>query len=678
MYKNNIKKSRTFNKIKIFFDENFCFENNKINEKKIFLDRSFNIEIKNKDKRKDFNTTNDNFEKELSSNDSSFEKKVIENKKIDSNFEIIQTKNDLKIYKYSNIERITNHNLIYQYYYDKFDHNDNKNAKIILFLGKTGDGKTTAINALFNIIKGIQREDKHRFVLIKEHEKEKGQAESQTDGLHIYYIKDYDNKPIIIIDSQGFGDTRGKEYDELIKETFEYAFANIIDHINAIFFIANSTTSRLDILIKYIFSCATSLFSEEITKNLTLLCTHADKYAFIEDPLFIEVINVDENFKHIKQKMDKKYWYPVDSLSIFSDEIDDKICKYSFEQLSNLYLEKIKNSQNKNILTSYEIIKKRNEIKTVIKNIILKSKNIISEKEQILQIEKDINKYQTSITDIEIRINNKNTELYNIYVPNIHDEISSIERQENNSIDNLNNQYTQKKVVQKKYCGGYHTYCTICEKNCHSPCDCFSLFFTRCGIFSFFEQTCGICGHCKSNHCVGSGFKYVEEYERVKVDNYYEIQEEKKYYQRRKDNAYDEYYRKKNEKEKCERELNNLNEEKNELNNLISDYISKKQNVYENISNLNKDITNEIVELIHISKKIKDSAMNEHHIEIENEYINSLIERINQIGIKNDTEIEKLKEFKKYNEIYQKLKDISQEELIKNGPENFLQELNLI
>ena len=79
-----------------------------------------------------------------------------------------------------------------------------------------------------------------------------------------------------------------------------------------------------------------------------------------------------------------------------------------------------------------------------------------------------------------------------------------------------------------------------------------------------------------------------------------------------------------------------------------------------------------------MKKKIKKSAMNEYHIEIENEYLDSLIERINQISIKNDTEIEKLKESKKYNEIYQRLKDISQEELNKNGPENFLKELNLI
>ena len=53
------------------------------------------------------------------------------------------------------------------------------------------------------------------------------------------------------MDSQGFGDTRGKEYDELIKKAFEYAFTNIIKHVNSIFFIAKSTDCRLDILTKY-------------------------------------------------------------------------------------------------------------------------------------------------------------------------------------------------------------------------------------------------------------------------------------------------------------------------------------------------------------------------------------------------------------------------------------------
>ena len=54
--------------------------------------------------------------------------------------------------------------------------------------------------------------------------KKKGQAESQTDGVHLYYLKDYEKKPLIIIDSQGYGDTRGKAYDEMVDEAFRYVF----------------------------------------------------------------------------------------------------------------------------------------------------------------------------------------------------------------------------------------------------------------------------------------------------------------------------------------------------------------------------------------------------------------------------------------------------------------------
>ena len=146
--------------------------------------------------KNDLSNSSDNSEGDLSSDDSSFEKKAMQTarniwrpkgeKKFETtSYELIKIKDWLKIYKYSNVERISNHDLIYQYYFDKFDDNEYKNANIILFIGKTGDGKTTAINAFFNIIKGIKREDKHRFVLIKEPKKEKGQAESQTDGLHL-------------------------------------------------------------------------------------------------------------------------------------------------------------------------------------------------------------------------------------------------------------------------------------------------------------------------------------------------------------------------------------------------------------------------------------------------------------------------------------------------------------
>lgn len=94
-------------------------------------------------------------------------------KTIDLSYEVLEKEDDLTLYKYSNKERISKQKLVYQYYYDEFNINDYDNAYVVLFCGKTGDGKSTAINAFFNIIKGIKLKDNYRFILITEPKKEK-------------------------------------------------------------------------------------------------------------------------------------------------------------------------------------------------------------------------------------------------------------------------------------------------------------------------------------------------------------------------------------------------------------------------------------------------------------------------------------------------------------------------
>ena len=588
--------------------------------------------------------------------------------------EILEIRDDLKIYKYSNVEKKQIHNLIYQYCYDKYDENDYKKAKIILFIGKTGDGKTTAINALFNIIKGIKLEDKYRYILIKEPKKEKGQAESQIDGLHIYYLKDKENNPIIIIDSQGFGDTRGKEYDELVFEAFEYAFKYVIDHINTICFIAKSNEARLDILIKYIFSCATSLFSDDITNNFIFLNTFANKSTIKEGPVFVNSITSERKFNEIIKKMDKKWWYAAESINILDND-NDKLTLYSFEQLNALYEQKIKNSKTKNIFKSYEIISNRNKIKSLVKNLISKYKNINIEKQKIPERGRKINEYSDKINDISWKINNKRNEISYIYVPNVDNQISIIESERDRKIHDLDNQYTEKTIKVFKYVGGEHTYCRTCERNCHDPCDCIGSFVDRCCVFPIFGNDCERCGHSKSYHGLHSNYKYVDEIQKNKVDNYSKISEVRNNYWKERERIYNDYYRKRNEKEKKENELNNLNNEKNQLNNQKNNYIDEKDRLNEKIKNMNKELTLVILELKKVSEKIKNIGMNTFHIEIENEYIDSLISRLDLIGEKNE-EIIKLKDYKKYNNIFQETEKISTDILIQFGIDYYMEIFN--
>ena len=110
---------------------------------------------------------------------------------------------------------------------------------------------------------------------------------------------------------------------------------------------------------------------------------------------------------------------------------------------------------------------------------------------------------------------------------------------------------------------------------------------------------------------------------------------------------------------------------------MIKNIMWKWLGINDNIEKINKSITTTILNLVSLSSKIKYLAMNQNHIEIENEYIQAQIDKLEQIGDKDNSQLKKLKEFKKYNEIYQALKDISEDELINKGPEIFLSQLNI-
>ena len=686
MYKKKGKAKRRNNKKKDFnntLNNTFYVEDKEI-DNSLILGNNF----KENNNKNELNITNhsNSIDKEASVEESSYNEKFMltarnkwrNNKKenpITFEYEILEIKDDLRIYKYSNVERKSvGNNLIYQYYFDKFDENDYKNAYIVLFIGKTGDGKTTAINAFFNILKGIKIEDRYRFILIKEPKKEKGQAESQTDGLHLYYLKDSYNKPIIIIDSQGFGDTRGKEFDELIKGAFEYVFKNVIDHINTVCFIAKSNEARLTMLIKYIFSCVTSLFSEDIIPNFIFLATHADKFAIKKVPKIIECIKSDGNFNEIIKKMDEKWWYAVESMSIFDNDID-KLTKFSFKELNDLYEEKIKNSKPKNLCKSLEIISSRNKIKNLIDNFILNYKNINIEKGKVPEIDRKIYEYENKINDVNYRINNKRREIDYFYIQDPENEISILKIEKDKKVKDLDNQYEEKKVKNYKEVGGSHTNCFECKRSCHDPCDCFGSSFGRCYIFSFLGN-CEICGHDKSKHILNSKYKYVDEIEKNKIYNYSKIYDEEEKFRRKRDELYNVYYRKLDEKRNKERELNNLNNEKSQLNNQKNYYINNKENINRNINNLNNAIKLNLLDLIKISEKFDNFAMNKNYNEIDNRYIESLFYILNEIGGDNGAQIKQLKEYKKYNDIFLEIKDFSSQiDLIILNPDSIIDKL---
>lgn len=252
----------------------------------------------------------------------------------------------LTFYKYSNIEGKKFSDDIYQYIYDKYNIKDYEDARVILFFGKKGEGKTTAINAFFNVIKGIKIEDKFRFILLTKSNLE------NNKGIHLYYIKRYDNTPIIIINMEFYGQPLE---DNKLKEAFIKLFKELIDHINIVCFVSKITNSKL---AEYEYFQIKQIFPNKIMDNIIFLTTFANFENMNNEPAFIKSMNNGE-FKNIKNIS----YFSLNGQSILNNNINNDLAKYSYNQFNKFYEEKVKKSISISTKIFINIFELKNELK---------------------------------------------------------------------------------------------------------------------------------------------------------------------------------------------------------------------------------------------------------------------------------------------------------------------------
>ncbi|ROL53955.1 hypothetical protein DPX16_2471 [Anabarilius grahami] len=173
--------------------------------------------------------------------------------------------------------------------------NIRKQNKTIMMIGATGSGKTTLINSMINYILGVQWKDDFRFVLIDEG-KQKSQAESQTSEITAYQINHMNGFKVpyslTIVDTPGFGDTRGISHDQKITKKIQEFFSarGGIDRIDAMCFVVQASLARLTPTQKYIFDSILSIFGKDIAENIRVLVTFADG----KTPPVLEAIKVSK------------------------------------------------------------------------------------------------------------------------------------------------------------------------------------------------------------------------------------------------------------------------------------------------------------------------------------------------------------------------------------------------
>ncbi|XP_055016501.1 uncharacterized protein LOC129411020 [Boleophthalmus pectinirostris] len=163
----------------------------------------------------------------------------------------------------------------------RFGKDDMKTNRTIMVMGATGAGKSTLIDGMINYILGVRWEDEYRFKLVKEVQKET-QAVSQTSEVTVYKLNYRDgfqiNYSLTIIDTPGFGDTRGIERDRQITEQIRNLFTSEsgVFEIDAVCFVVQAALARLTPSQRYVFDSVLSIFGKDIAENIRVLVTFAD------------------------------------------------------------------------------------------------------------------------------------------------------------------------------------------------------------------------------------------------------------------------------------------------------------------------------------------------------------------------------------------------------------------
>ncbi|KAL1004807.1 hypothetical protein UPYG_G00050870 [Umbra pygmaea] len=154
-----------------------------------------------------------------------------------------------------------------------------KDNKTILIVGETGTGKSTLINAMVNYVLGVKRKDKVWFEIVKT---ENTQTESQTTAVTVYEVFGYEGLRVpyslTLIDTPGYGDTRGIQEDKLIAEKLYELFRseNGIHNIDAVCLVVKASMNRLSERQQYIFDAVVSIFGKDMDKSIVALITHSD------------------------------------------------------------------------------------------------------------------------------------------------------------------------------------------------------------------------------------------------------------------------------------------------------------------------------------------------------------------------------------------------------------------
>ncbi|XP_062284287.1 uncharacterized protein LOC133990128 [Scomber scombrus] len=336
-----------------------------------------------------------------------------------------------------------------------FGKENRRQNRTIMLLGATGSGKSTLINGMINYIVGVDRKDDFRFKLVDE-DQSKSQAESQISEVNVYKINHQDGFQtpfsLTIVDTPGFGDTRGIGRDKEITEQIRRLFTskNGVSEIDAVCFVTQASLARLTATQRYVFDSVLSIFGKDVAENIQMLVTFADG----KQPPVLKAINVS-GVPCPKKDSGLPVHFKFNNSALFADNrcSSDRTCEEDSDEDDEKFDEMFWNMgaksmqkfftvlgqmKTKSLLMTQEVLKERKHLEAAVEGLQPQVKAGLAKLEEIKTTKEKMKEHET------VMISNENFEI------------------EVDIIKPVQIQLTNK--------GEFITNCQKCSVTCHYPC----------------------------------------------------------------------------------------------------------------------------------------------------------------------------------------------------------------
>ena len=519
--------------------------------------------------------------------------------------EKIETKNGLDFYVFPQ---------------EELTYTEDQRSINIMVIGETGVGKSTWLHCFLNYLQGIQIEEKNRYYLFDEKklqeeynrthpEEQKSSGASVTDKPAIYNIKPtkVSKDPIRLIDTAGFGDTRGEKYDKKITDDIKELFTKKIDYLNAVCIIIKATETRAHDRAKQILDKLFLLFEKGIKDNIIIIFTFVDDFDNVQNLTAFKTLNDEKSpFRNILGPIENLPHFEFNNLAYLTNNINkayefDK-CRTNFDKL----IKKAFDLKRFSLKDTAKVLEDRSIIAENIKAICSKMTEVIQTIAILMKKRDDKNEKKEKLKLLE--------KSENIIIDKpIIKEIPRIERYR----DYLST-------------GWYVLYCNSCNRVCHSICkgpkEGWHSDEYGCKMITIIKGICKLCGCSYKQHSFHDYIEktrtvYDQKLEIIKVED-----PEKK--------ASEEQKKKQREDIKKDLLINEQEIEKleDEVNETLKESLNKIKEIASKENQLN-EIALKKYENYGFSKKILDESFQEiKNEQTKNEAHNKIIECSDKIN----------------------------------------------